>query len=247
MKYVHQRGFTIVELLIVIVVIAILAAITLVTYNGIVNRASDSSLQSELDQFSKAAKLETVIQPIPYYPETTALNWLNKNVKPGAKSSYRGERYSLIAVPVAKYESSSNSSVITDFEFAAVSRSSNVFMATPDTKAQSVADWAALVTAYQQDYNYWQNVVNTHPTNSGGASLAEVQSYRDDALRRLQSAQSHQGTKAGLWDMTGLTESNGWIDASGALTPVTPGCQATAFAYDTTVLAWKPMILGQPC
>lgn len=42
------KGFTIVELLIVIVVIAILAAITIVSYNGIQRRAVDSTLQSEL-------------------------------------------------------------------------------------------------------------------------------------------------------------------------------------------------------
>ena len=40
---VKQSGFTIVELLIVVVVIAILAAITIVAYNGIQNRAKTSS------------------------------------------------------------------------------------------------------------------------------------------------------------------------------------------------------------
>ena len=44
----HQSGFTIVELLIVVVVIAILAAITIVSFNGIQTRAKISSIQSDL-------------------------------------------------------------------------------------------------------------------------------------------------------------------------------------------------------
>lgn len=43
-----QTGFTIVELLIVIVVIGILAAITIVAYNGIQNKANDVAVQSDL-------------------------------------------------------------------------------------------------------------------------------------------------------------------------------------------------------
>lgn len=43
-----RQGFTIVELLIVIVIIGILAAIVIVAYNGIQNRAYDASIQSEL-------------------------------------------------------------------------------------------------------------------------------------------------------------------------------------------------------
>lgn len=43
-----ERGFTIVELLIVIVVIGILATIVIIAYNGIQNRANDVAIQSDL-------------------------------------------------------------------------------------------------------------------------------------------------------------------------------------------------------
>lgn len=49
-----SSGFTIVELLIVIVVIGILAAITIVAYNGIQSRAQDSRRVSDIAQIKKA-------------------------------------------------------------------------------------------------------------------------------------------------------------------------------------------------
>ncbi|MEI7918419.1 MAG: FISUMP domain-containing protein [Candidatus Saccharibacteria bacterium] len=52
-----KRGFTIVELLVVIVVIGILAAITIVSYTGISNKAKIASLQSDLDGASRQLKL----------------------------------------------------------------------------------------------------------------------------------------------------------------------------------------------
>ena len=48
-----ERGFTIVELLIVIVVIGILAAISIVAYNGVQNRAKTSSGQSQANSIVK--------------------------------------------------------------------------------------------------------------------------------------------------------------------------------------------------
>lgn len=47
-----QTGFTIVELLIVIVVIGILAAITIVAYSGVQNRANDIAVQTDLRNFA---------------------------------------------------------------------------------------------------------------------------------------------------------------------------------------------------
>jgi prepilin-type N-terminal cleavage/methylation domain-containing protein len=53
----NVSGFTIVELLIVIVVIAILAAITVVAYNGIQTRANNSKIDSDMRNLEVAIDL----------------------------------------------------------------------------------------------------------------------------------------------------------------------------------------------
>src|SRR5665647_517552 len=53
-------GFTIVELLIVIVVIGILATVTIVAYNGIQQRATGASLQTDLKGASTQLKMYQV-------------------------------------------------------------------------------------------------------------------------------------------------------------------------------------------
>ena len=53
----HQKGFTIVELLIVIVVIAILAAISIVAYNGIQTRAENTKTINGVTAYAKALSL----------------------------------------------------------------------------------------------------------------------------------------------------------------------------------------------
>lgn len=56
-RWEKQNGFTIVELLIVIVVIGILAAITIVAYSGVQSKARDTARTSDIKQVQKALEL----------------------------------------------------------------------------------------------------------------------------------------------------------------------------------------------
>lgn len=67
-----RKAFTIVELLIVIVVIAILAAITLVAYNGIRERAQASEAQSNVTQGLRKIKTFAVANSEAYPTSVTA-------------------------------------------------------------------------------------------------------------------------------------------------------------------------------
>ena len=67
----RQHAFTIVELLIVVVVIAILAAITIVAYNGISGRAKDSAVRSAAEQVAKKIATYTLTNN-DTYPATLA-------------------------------------------------------------------------------------------------------------------------------------------------------------------------------
>lgn len=64
-------AFTIVELLIVIVVIGVLAAISIVAYSGVANNARVASLQSNLSQMAKAIEIYKV-QNSDIYPDSLA-------------------------------------------------------------------------------------------------------------------------------------------------------------------------------
>ncbi len=61
-KSTTKPGFTIVELLIVIVVIGILAAITIVAYNGVQDRARNAALKSEMNQLQKRIQVDALQQ-----------------------------------------------------------------------------------------------------------------------------------------------------------------------------------------
>ena len=82
-----HRGFTIVELLVVIVVIGILAAITIVSYAGISSRATVASLTSSLDNTSKQLKIDQVLNSA--YPDTLVAANGGKGIPTSSGTTYQ--------------------------------------------------------------------------------------------------------------------------------------------------------------
>jgi len=80
----NKQGFTIVELLIVVVVIAILAAITIVAYNGVQNRTYDTSVQNDLAQIAKKLEEKRVLSADNTYPGDQANAGFTINVNKNA-------------------------------------------------------------------------------------------------------------------------------------------------------------------
>jgi len=80
-------GFTIVELLVAVVVIGILAAITMISYTGISQKAITSSIQSDLNSVSTQLKLDQITNGV--YPATLALANGGIGVKSSPGTTYQ--------------------------------------------------------------------------------------------------------------------------------------------------------------
>ena len=85
-----QKGFTIVELLIVIVVIGILAAITIVAYNGIQERARGASVSAALSQAATKLAVYQVDNPDTYPADKAALDAIG--IKDSGSITYQYSR-----------------------------------------------------------------------------------------------------------------------------------------------------------
>lgn len=104
----RNQGFTIVELLIVIVVIGILALLVITTYSGIQSKARNSKRSSDISTIQ--TQLEAFFQNSGYYPSLADMNnatWLSTNMKSldtGAlvDPSNATQSKTLLAAPAAK-------------------------------------------------------------------------------------------------------------------------------------------------
>lgn len=119
-------GFTIIELLIVIVVIAILAVISVVAYNGIQNRASDTTIQQDLANYAKKAELFKIDDPSGLYPSASS-DLASLQVK-ATQSAYDTSYYNLYYC---------RSGARDKFTFAARSKSGTIYYASSQGKGNA--------------------------------------------------------------------------------------------------------------
>lgn len=137
------NGFTIVELLIVIVVIAILSAIVIVSYANVRNNAADSAVKSDLAQLKQQAELYN--QYNTHYPATSG-------VLPSL--GFKATKSAYAITPVTSYNLVWCwwDSDPTKFAVAALSTSGNVFV---------ISDASGSVTQYSGSWQPDQNSMCT--------------------------------------------------------------------------------------
>ncbi len=90
-------AFTIVELLVVIVVIGVLAAITIVSYTGISQKATVASFQSDLNNASRLLKMDQVING--GYPASTSQLNNNKGLVASNGATFASYEYNNTVIP----------------------------------------------------------------------------------------------------------------------------------------------------
>lgn len=101
----NNRGFTIVELLIVIVVIGILAALVIVTYNGIQQKARDTERKTDINALhgqAEAYQAQNGKYPtLANYNDATFRAANLKGLDPAALQDPKGAAQTLLAAPAA--------------------------------------------------------------------------------------------------------------------------------------------------
>jgi prepilin-type N-terminal cleavage/methylation domain-containing protein len=218
-------GFTIVELLIVIVVIGILAAITIVAYNGIQDRARASTLSSALSQAANKLAVYQVDNPDLYPADKTALEAIG--IKDSASVTYQYTRTT----------STPNTYCITATTGTASYKISNT-NTTPQQggcAGHGVGGVApitnlAINPSAATNLTYWS-------TNTGNASVA-----RDAAESRTGSLTT--GSMRTTFAVAGSASTQLWDGSATPLVPITPGESITISGWYKSSVTGRTISVG---
>ena len=219
-----QKGFTIVELLIVIVVIGILAAITIVAYNGIQERARASSVSSALSQAAKKLAVYQVDNPDLYPADKTALDALgikdtNDVTYQYTRTSGTPNTYCLTATTgVTSYKISNSSTV-----------PSAGGCAGHGVGGQAPIRNLAINPSAALNITYWS-------TNTANSTVA-----RDAAETRTGSLTT--GSIRTTVNVAGSASTQLWDGSAVPLVPITPGESITISAWVKASVAGRTLNL----
>lgn len=136
-SYRRSHGFTIVELLIVVVVIAILAAISIVAYSGVSNSANDSTVKSDLTNFAKAIQMYKVENG--HYPVAGSFAIAHGGFNSSTMSNinFKPSRSAYDTTSSNFFYCNGQRLGVPSFNLAARSKSGTLFVYTPDTGIQT--------------------------------------------------------------------------------------------------------------
>lgn len=253
-----RQGFTIVELLIVVVVIAVLAAVTIVAYRGVTASADDSVVQSDLDQFTKKTLLLAVddwseVAGVDEYDTGPFTLWLNSTLKPSQSSR---ERFNVALINVGEWDSSGSEWVyVPAYKFVARSNSGKVFTSsTTGNKAEESSGWDDAIASAEENLEYYRGELQRCIES---VDCSYEQWYRDEVAyeeERLRMAQESTARGLSVWDIGDVNEGD---DGEGDMlytsyfrTPAfsfPTGCGNNLHVFDQTVKRWRPMHVSQAC
>jgi prepilin-type N-terminal cleavage/methylation domain-containing protein len=166
---VRNKGFSIVELLVVITVIVLLAAITLVTYTALQNNSYDAAVQSDLDNAS--GLLES------FRTSSSSVHQFPRNKTPDLESiNMTATKNSYDQTTTVNYVYCINTTDYKSYALAALSKSGNIYVMTQDgfkSTAITKADFSSgsticntrlglgLVSSGMYAANTWQTWVHS--------------------------------------------------------------------------------------
>jgi len=247
----RASGFTIVELLIVIVVIAILAAITIVSYNGITSQAKEAARKSDLATWKKKSEIYKIQNDI-----TCPENWVFVYGNPAIP----GSKDFCVMKYEAKIQGNDNGAQTYNASFVAESRASgtpwvNISQTNAIAEAAALGNGSHLITETEWmtlaadvlsvKYNWSGGAVGSGfiysghndnaPANSLAASLDDEDGYYGTGNQAPGNQRRTLYLKSGdvIWDIAG----NVYDWTSGTITGAQPGLTGDDSTLATS--AWK--------